>query len=254
MNRIILLISLSLLSFVSFGQSNNNIKDSTPKLQELDFSDVFIGDKFKSTNRNDLYDRTEPIGYFGNGYQRIFIHFISVVQNKDNPLEYFVYGKSKLKDNVSSFQGTITISKINEYIRHEYPEFSHGEIKGTYNFYEDPKNNGSGKFEGTFSSNWLLDKDGKIEYDAMMLGADGYSNNQFNGVWISYSSNNEYVCNWGDYRIPNSGDLDVGAGEFFPNETYHSKGWKTYDDQFGDPNDPQTNKARESEKAEWWKD
>ena len=43
-----------------------------------------------------------------------------------------------------------------------------------------------------------------------------YINNQFTGTWKPYNSNNERTANWGDYRIPQSGDLDIGASEFSP--------------------------------------
>lgn len=252
MNKIYLLIVFIIFSFSSFGQSNENLKDVSSELIDSDFSSVFIGEKFKSYNRTDLYDRIEPIGFFGKSYQRFYIHFISVVQNKANPSEYFVYGKTKLKDNISSFQGTIKINKVEEYKRHEFPEFRRGELKGTYTFYEDPKNNGTGKFDGEVTSYWLINDKGDIEYDAMMLSADGYSNNQFNGEWISYSSNNKYICNWGDYRIPDSNELDNGAGEFFPSDEYLEKGWKSYLEQYGDPNIASTIESRRLEKQKWW--
>ncbi|WP_148807340.1 hypothetical protein [Campylobacter concisus] len=35
-------------------------------------------------------------------------------------------------------------------------------------------------------------------------------------------------CAWGHYRIPNSGDLDVGAGEFSPNIKYLNNGWSDF--------------------------
>ena len=35
-------------------------------------------------------------------------------------------------------------------------------------------------------------------------------------------------CAWGHYRIPNSGDLDIGVGEFSPNPKYLSNGWGNF--------------------------
>ena len=32
----------------------------------------------------------------------------------------------------------------------------------------------------------------------------------------------------GHYRIPNSGDLDVGAGDFSPNTKYLNNGWSDF--------------------------
>jgi len=253
MNKILALLPFLFLAVSSKAQISENTINKTSDYKTFDFSSVFVSDEFYSDNRNEKYNRVEPIGYFGSNYQRIFVHFTSVIQDKENPLEYFVYGKTRLKDNISVFQGKIIIDKIIEYKRHEFPEFNRGEITGEYVFFEDTKNSGSGKFKGNFNSNWLLNQDNKVEYDGMMLAADGFSNNQFEGVWISYNSGKEYTCNWGDYRIPSSGNLDNGAGEFFPSKEYLNRGWQTYIDQYGDPNEAKTKRARELEKTNWWK-
>ncbi len=252
MNKILVLFPLLFLALSSTAQTSDNIVNKTSEYKKLDFSSVFVGEKFYSDNRTEKYNRVEPIGYFGSNYQRVFVHFISVIQDQENPLVYFVYGKTKLKDNISVFQGKIIIKEVIEYKRHEFPEFNRGEINGEYVFFEDTKNNGSGKFQGEFTSSWLINQDNKVEYDGMMLAADGFSNNQFEGVWISYNSGKEYICNWGDYRIPNSGNLDNGAGEFFPSKEYLNRGWQTYIDQYGDPSEVKTKRARELEKANWW--
>ncbi|NOQ27719.1 MAG: hypothetical protein GQ564_20335 [Bacteroidales bacterium] len=47
--------------------------------------------------------------------------------------------------------------------------------------------------------------------------SDSYRNNQHIGIWKPYDSENIKTCNWGNYRIPFSGDLDIGAGEFSVN-------------------------------------
>jgi hypothetical protein len=37
-------------------------------------------------------------------------------------------------------------------------------------------------------------------------------------------------CNWGDFRIPNSGDLDGGAAGFSPWK-HKENGWQDFGDQ-----------------------
>lgn len=46
------------------------------------------------------------------------------------------------------------------------------------------------------------------------------------GTWTEYNSNEMKCSNWGERRIPFSGDLDIGAGEFSPNPKYFDKGWE----------------------------
>lgn len=59
--------------------------------------------------------------------------------------------------------------------------------------------------------------------------ADGFSNCQYEGTWTtSYKTNKIKRCNWGDYRIPNSSDLDEGCGEFIPQKKYARFGWENY--------------------------
>ncbi len=61
-----------------------------------------------------------------------------------------------------------------------------------------------------------------------MLINDSFSNNGFIGTWTSYKTNTSKKCNWGDYRIPDCGDLDSGTGEFFVSEKYLKNGWVSY--------------------------
>ncbi|WP_343321766.1 hypothetical protein [Sphingobacterium multivorum] len=38
---------------------------------------------------------------------------------------------------------------------------------------------------------------------------DGFSNNSFEGSWTNYKTKMAKKCNWGDFSIPESGDLDA---------------------------------------------
>ena len=64
-------------------------------------------------------------------------------------------------------------------------------------------------------------------YDDIQLVADGYVNNAFVGVWRSDASNNEKLCNWGDYRVPMANEgFDIGAAELSVSDKYRDKGWE----------------------------
>lgn len=88
-----------------------------------------------------------------------------------------------------------------------------------------------------------------------MLIADGYSNCQYEGTWTSYKTSKTKTCNWGDYRIPNSKDLDNGCGEFIPQEKYAKFGWQNYILLFTIPydDDYEKNPIYIEENREWWK-
>ena len=72
-------------------------------------------------------------------------------------------------------------------------------------------------------------KDGKAVFDDIDHYSDSFCNNQFEGV-LSSPTTSEQKCCWGACRIPDSGDLDIGEGEFFPNDKYLTYGWQSYHD------------------------
>jgi len=59
--------------------------------------------------------------------------------------------------------------------------------------------------------------------------------------------------NWGDYRIPDSGELDLGAGEFSPAEKYWGNGWESYMKVRMGSTETERKKAYAEEYEEWWK-
>jgi hypothetical protein len=192
-------------------------------------------------------------GFIGEDYQRIHIKFISVIRNHSNPSEYFLYGKSMVKNNVCDFQGTLTMTNAYRWRQSDVPDFQQGIVMGTYRFFENPRQKHVGIFGGTFVSSWYLDKGGELHYDDLAAAADGYSNNQFAGTWRNYSGTIMKPCHWGDNRIPLADDFDGGTGEFFPNEKYHANGWKSYVEAYGGSH-PNAAAARARENRQWWKD
>ena len=248
---LILVCSLSVNMF-----SQEGIKaDVLSEIAENDVSDLFTLSEFRIENSERVVGRPEPLGYIGENFQRFYIKFLSVIQNPEKPLEYFVYGKTRVKNNICPFQGRIVIDKAIVFSGGEFPSIDNGAISGTYLFYEDSDYSGTGYFEGNFGSFFYFNKDGDIVYDALMWGIDGYENNQFEGTWTSYHSDNSKKCNWGDFRIPNSRDLDSGAGEFGPSEKYSEFGWESYRLAYiYSSNYPGVEEARKKEKEKWWID
>lgn len=198
--------------------------------------------------------RAEILGYIGDNYQRFFIHLVSVIQNPTNPYEYLVYGKTKVKETICSFQGTITIRQARIYKSGDIPTYKQGFATCDVILYEDKKQPLTGFIKGKLKSEFLIDNKGQFRYDAISFAADGFSNNQFIGSWTSYKTNISKKCNWGDYRIPECGDLDIGAGEFSVNDKYLKNGWENFSLVYSYLyNKPEAEKAGKKENEQWWK-
>jgi len=192
------------------------------------------------------FDFAEPLGFIGDNFQRFYIHFTSVKKSRKNPYQYFVVGKTKVKDNICKFNGTITIDSACfdlDTTMHLPSKIRQGYIKCTCTIRDGKHCKNSGVITGIMASNWCL-YDGQICYDNINGVADGFSNNQFEGQWKSYSSTLVKKCNWGDGRIPDCGDLDIGAGEFFPNEKYLNNGWQDYREEIDQADKGAINKLR----------
>ena len=248
------------LSVLLLGQTYAQDTTTTnfyAQIKNYDLSAIITADSFLAEDREDSKDkvkRAEILGFIGDDYQRLFIHFISVIQNPTNPYEYLVYGKTMVKENICPFQGTITVRQARIYRSSDVPTYKQGFAICDVILYEDKKQTSTGFFNGNLTSNFIIDNKGQFRYDALMFVADGFSNNQFVGSWTSYKANIPKKCNWGDYRIPESGDLDIGAGEFSINEKYVKNGWVSYMLENMAPNGatvkPTVDKKTKNKK--WW--
>ncbi|MEO6148633.1 MAG: hypothetical protein ABIP28_00650 [Mucilaginibacter sp.] len=198
-----------------------------------------------------LYTQNSMVfGYIGEGYLRIRVKFITITKDKTANDVYHVYGKSMVKTNITEFRGTLKINHILKRITAGTDTAKYA-ITGEYNFAESRDLPHSGIFKGFFVSKIYIDKANKVHYDDIDLNADSFANNQFTGDWNNYNNIQVQRCNWGDYRIPNSGDFDGGAGEFFPNSKYISMGWQNVVDlNAGGEKGAQ---AKKEEEREWWK-
>lgn len=234
--RVLALMLISTASFVS-AQTKTTLD---PTILRLDFGQVFT-----------QTDNALVYGFIGSDFQRIRVKLISVIKNAEKPEEYMIYGKSMVKGNICDFQGTLKITKAAFNLEQDTEENKQGRITGTYVFYENPSQKHVGIFRGSFASEFYVDREGKVHYDDLMIEADGFSNNRFTGSWTSYDGKLSKKCNWGDYRIPDCDDLDVGAGEFIPNDKYAAKGWRVLITAIGQGT--QAEEARRQEKEVWWR-
>ncbi len=183
---------------------------------------------------NLLTPNSEFLGYIGQEYQRIYMTFSSIKKNETNAMKYEVTGFSIVHNNKCDFNGSLVITQIREFeqmhfgVDDEYKNTgiqSQGIAFGRYSFKENPDQKHVGMFEGNMALWWYVDKDGEIRIDDIRKHSDSYKNNQYCGIWTEYGNSKSKPCNWGEYRIPISGDLDIGAGYFSPNPNYSDKGW-----------------------------
>jgi hypothetical protein len=203
-----------------------------------------------------LSDNASILGYIGDDYQRLRLVILSARKDPKRPDTYNVTGKSMVKNVVRPFNGTMKITKAlstpSSGLDEDYKGArvrEAGAVVGEYHFSEDPKQTNTGSFDGNFVTYWIVDRSGKFQYDEVLAGADGYTNNQFAGTWTSYRTKVKKTASWGDSRIPLSGDLDIGAGEFSPDEKYISNGWNSYHDAYT----RQDKRAVMEERRQWWK-
>ena len=235
--KMIAALSLTLLSFLNPCRAQERhefpswVKPAIESSHSILASDAAILNQDFSVVLTD--NRTGFIGYIGSDYYKMDINFHVV--RKENNTTYRISGSSKVKANTCTFSGNIRILDIRELNEYEYgvDDCMKDRVKkqgigiASYTLKEDEKQKGSGIFSGTLLFRWYIDTDNEVYYDGINDSADSYSNNQFAGVWRSYSTGKEKKCAWGKFRIPDSGDLDIGAAEFSVNPIYANNGWNT---------------------------
>ncbi len=245
-----------LLLFITHSIFAQQPKTQPLNIESRDISSLWLTEHPRLNEGKEIH-KDEPVGYFGDNYWRFYIHLISIIQNPENPNEYFVYGKNRLKGKICEIQGTLKIESAEVYDQEFAEGIREGTIKGSYQLNEDRKKSGTGKFTGTFDT-YVMIIDNKMQYSTLYWYADGFMNNQFEGVWTSYSTGKSYVCNWGDYRIPDRTDFDIGAGEMGVNPKYVKNGWEnfelaTFPIANSDEHRKQIEEAKTREAEEWWK-
>ena len=217
----ILLLSSCLLSYAQFSSESPALSPAEKWIQDIEYTDMSFlwAGELSQENR---------LGFIGSDFERISVHFVSVIENNDNPFEYFVYGKTRVDGVICEFQGSINITETGLKNDTVHRNLNRGFISGDFVFFEDPSCMHSGVFRGYFVSQIYQDKTGTFYYDDIDGEDPYYMNNEFIGEWFDYGSDESFVCNFGDFRIPESQGLDVGELEFSPAQEYLDNGWKAY--------------------------
>lgn len=174
------------------------------------------------------------LGFIGENKKRLRINFNSIKRDNHNINCYLVEGETTVQNKNNRFFKGIFEVESNYVFTEEIDNLSHenGTKYGfsvlNYKLNEDATFSSTGVFEGGILVFWYQNLKGETFYYNLFDGYDGNRNYQFFGTWKSYKSDKVSKCSWGYYRIPCSGDLDIGAGEFMPNEKYLIYGWKDY--------------------------
>lgn len=210
----------------------------------------------EDTTALEWVERPEPLGYIGKEFRRFSIHIASVTRSATDPLRYALRGKTRTGSNICSFRGELAIDSVVRRPESGEPDawggiFGGWRLYGHYTLREDPGQPGAGLFEGTHWLDVAADERGNIYYDTLMIIADGYRNNQWQGNWRSDKTGAAKVCNWGDFRIPESRGLDIGAGEFMPAGEFRQNGWRSFVDCY-DADETVRTAARREECCQWW--
>ena len=222
-------------------------------------TDSLLHENLQGYDLQALYNYTPDmfvLGFIGNDFERFRIHFLSFKKDSTQPNQYLISGKDKVKENVCAFSGYLHIDSIkpralSAFAAHDtaYPTVPF-RIYGHYEFKEDAANSHSGILSGTCYIDAYFDLLYQVQYDERVLATDMFCNNQFSGTWKSYDGKNVMTCNWGDYRIPNAGKLDIGVGEFNPDVKYNAHGWGDYVREFKDADDME--RYKNDPKRVWW--
>ncbi len=252
-------VFILLITNLSFSQT----KDFLKSFVQGEFDKTNYLNDFNTYNFSNVWTQTKEtliFGIIGENHQRIRIKLLSVKKNPKKGNEYFVYGKSKVKNNILEFKGTITLKKVLKLNKLSYgvDNMYKGKLKcqgiliGDYLLKENSSKKGSGIFKGTVYSKWCIfnKSEKQISYDNINNYSDGFENNSFIGTWKSFRTGKEKICNWGDYRVPMANDdFDWGVGDFSPSDKYLEFGWESY----RKAQDSTNKKAIEIEQKKWWK-
>ena len=257
-----LILFVLLLLVAGFKTARSLPAESQKYLRTILASDGFksaeIKDEYLKYNFAPLWLNTPNnlvVGIIGNEKRRLQIKLLSAVKDATRADTYLVTGKSKAAGNVCGFSGTFTIRHVRELRNFSTrvdetvsPALHEGILLAEYRLTEDASQKAAGTFTGVLLTNWYIDKKGGLHYDDIRNFADGFSNNQFVGIWTNPKNNKALRCNWGDSRIPNAGSFDIGAGEFSPAYTPGDKEWHRYAQAWIHDNAA----AREQESKPWW--
>lgn len=247
-----------IVSAYLYGQENKIDYSEDWKNKELSNKDIVtnITKKISYYDLSTIWKTKNDFprnGSIGSNYQRIQLYIHNVTKDIDDLLKYRCAGKSMVINNICDFTGTITIRSINQYknvrnIDDTLKNAIGGSIIAEYEFFENNSQKHTGVFKGIVVSYWYLDTlKNIIHYNELEIFSDSYENNTFVGTWTSYTSNKQRLCIWGDYRIPYTKGLYIGAGDILIDDKYKEHGWQEFSTMWLE------RENSKNKRNKWWK-
>jgi hypothetical protein len=181
-------------------------------------------------------------GFYGADHYRIEFIITSMERTINDPFVYAVKGKNKFKKTISEFEGSIEIKDMMEFkdTNLDTAEINSMSILKTYslagefNFGEDTTKATSGRFKGTFKTDFATTKDRGLELwfysDSTPAKGAGY---RFDGNWTSYknvSQTKPVIWSRDLFRFANDilEHFSYGDREIEINPKYRQYGWDNF--------------------------
>lgn len=214
--------------------TKKQVKDS---LLALDLSNLFAS-KNPEEGFSNRFD-----GLYGKDNYRIEMFFAEATKDAENATIYHIKGKSRFKNNITPFEGTITIDSLvafedpnidttnydQESIRHKMLYSA----VGNFVLKEDSTAKGSGIFSGKMTMDFLVRNDNLTELwyfsPQTKSKASGF---RFIGEWQSYLTKVSKPVIWAKdlFSFVNEiiKDFSIGERDVEINAKYRHLGWDNY--------------------------
>lgn len=205
-------------------------------------------------------------GFYGDDRYRIEFYISGVAVDTANPFVVKLSGKSKYKENINEFMGTVTIDSLFAYrdLTYNYREFvqylpedttqkfegdtttATYHAKGTFSLAEDSNQANAGNYSGQFYMDFIPRYNDEREIEGYNLWFNTDNNSRragflFDGQWTSYKNGEQKPVIFARdlFMFANQilENFSYGEREIEINEKYRALGWENY-----------------WEAEEWWSD
>ncbi len=188
-------------------------------------------------------------GFFGPTHYRLALMLLAVRQDDTLPLVYHVRGKSRFKNVVLPFAGTITLTQLLEQPHYSTQEVAIAQREkwvlpdvnrelytavGRFELREQAGQRGAGVYRGTVAFNFGIAENGKPDY-AWRTDRTAAHNTQleYAGTWTSNATKRQIKVLWAKdlFNNPDVEALDIftlGDRERTINPKYAKLGWSDY--------------------------
>lgn len=136
------------------------------------------------------------------------MYFVNVIRNHNNSFEYFVYGKSKVKTNVTPFAGIIRMDSVFEFLSDS------GIILKAYwnfEFSENPYGKHTGFFVGKGEALFGVSEPRFNGSPLIKVSKISQTNRSFKGSWTTHDRRLALPCEWSDEGMMEQKRSNPGA-------------------------------------------